>query len=157
MMTSKELISLVVITGAVLAMPACTNHASPFSSLKPAELFDLRSKCSVLANRIGKENKAEFPDDITTVTNLYDPSKNRCYVEEFKIHYQTAINGEAQTMMHRTVIDAQENATLVYCQDYIHGSTPRQTNCTDRNQKKISLNEANAMMNGLMEESIDWP
>jgi len=60
-------------------------------------------------------------------------------------------------MEHRWVIDAQEKVWLVGCDDYVHPSGPRQTNCTDKNLNTISVSEANARMNSLMGESVQWP
>jgi hypothetical protein len=126
-------------------------------------LFDLRTKCSDLARRIEQEAKTANrtsrlgADDIVSVTNRYDPAANRCYVEQFTTHYQKAINGESQVMQDRIVTDAQENLALVSCNDYVHGSEPHRTTCLDKSLKTIPVDDANARMNSLMEESVEWP
>ncbi|HEY7388851.1 MAG TPA: hypothetical protein VH640_10095 [Bryobacteraceae bacterium] len=104
-----------------------------------------------------KKKIGQLAGDIDSFTNRYDPEANRCYVEQFTTHYQTANNGENQMMQHRWVFDAQENVRLVGCDDYVHASAPHQTNCTDKNSNTIPVNEANSRMNTLMGESVNWP
>ena len=156
-----------IAVGVSLAVSACRSDNSSASKgsrpLTRTELFDLRTKCSDLARRIEEEVKnakkahRASAGDLDSFTNRYDPEANRCYVEQFTFHHQTANNGENQTMQYRTVIDAQERVTLVGCYDYVHPSGPHQTNCTDKDSKTISVSEANARMNSLMGESVQWP
>ncbi len=140
-----------------------TDIARVPAGLTPTQLFDLRTKCSDLARRteqdFNHEKKADrlTAGDWNSFTNHYDPEANRCYVEKFTFHSQTANNGEKQTMQYRMVIDAQENVTLISCDDYVHPSGPRQTNCTDKDSKTVPLSEANSRMNSLMAESVQWP
>ena len=167
-MTSRgRLVGVGIAVGLSLAISACSSDNSSVAkasqTLTRTELFDLRTKCSDLARRIELEVKNEkkadrlSAGDLDNFTNRYDPEANRCYVEQFTFHHQTANDGENQTMQHRWVIDAQEKVTLVACDDYVHPSGPRQTNCTDRNSKAISVSEATARMNTLMGESVQWP
>ena len=161
------LVRVGIAVGLSLAVSACRSDNSSASKgsrpLTRTELFDLRTKCSDLARRIEEEVRNEkrayraSAGDLDTFTNRYDPEANRCYVEQFAFHYQTANNGENQTMQHRWVTDGQEKVTLVGCDDYVHPSGPRQTNCTDKNSNTISVSEANARMNSLMGESVQWP
>jgi hypothetical protein len=162
-----RLLELGIAAGLWVAVSACRSDNSSASrgsrTLTRTELFDLRTKCSDLASRAEKEIKNEKKTDrlsafdVDSFTNRYDPDANRCYVEQFTFHHQTANNGENQTMQYRTVIDAQERVTLVGCYDYVHPSGPHQTNCTDKDSKTISVSEANARMNSLMGESVQWP
>ena len=157
-----------VVTAAALslAFSACHSDKPPASqkgTLTRTELFDLRTKCSELArrveDRVNSEKKKDraVASDMDSFTNRYDPEANRCYVEQFTNHYQKANNGEDQVMQYRSVADAQENVTLVSCSDYVHPSGPRQTNCTDKDFKSISVSAANLKMNTLMGESVNWP
>ncbi len=149
-----------------LALSACRSDRSPASknkTLTRTELFDLRTKCSELARNFEadfnreKKNDRLLASDIDSFTNRYDPETNRCYVEKFTTHYQKANNGEQQVMQYRSVFDAQEKAQMVFCNDYVHPSGPRQTNCTDKDSKAIPVGEANLKMNNLMGEPVNWP
>jgi hypothetical protein len=153
--------------GLSLAISGChsdsASAAKGSQTLTPTELFDLRTKCSDLAGRFEAEVKNEKKTDrlsaadLDSFTNRYDPESNRCYVEQFTLHYQTANNGEQQTMQHRSAFDAQEKVTLVSCDDYVHPTGQRRTNCTGKDSKTIPVSDANARMNSLMGESVEWP
>lgn len=132
----------------------------------PLQLFDLRTKCSDLAHRIQQDVaqiKGKSPDtrgDAESFTNRYDPSSNRCFVEEFDSHSQTAINGEAQLLTYRKVIDGQEGTTLITCNLYMHGASfeKSQASCSGGdNDLPIPTPEAVAKMNSFMHESVTFP
>ena len=162
-----RLVTIGMAVGLSLAISGCHSDsgsaAKSSQTLTPTELFDLRTKCSDLAGRFEAEVKNEEKTyrlsaaDLDSFTNRYDPEANRCYVEQFTLHYQTGNNGEQQTMQHRSVSDAQEKVSLVSCDDYVHPSGPRQTNCTGNDSKTTPVSEANARMNSLMGESVQWP
>jgi hypothetical protein len=60
-------------------------------------------------------------------------------------------------MQYRSVMDAQESVQLISCTDYVHPSGPRQTNCTDKDSKTVTVSDANLKINHLMGESVNWP
>ena len=159
-------VGLVVAIVLPLAASACRSSNAPTAkkeALTRTELFDLRTKCSELARKDEEDFRREAAayrtsaGDINSFTNRYDPETNRCYVERFTTHYQKAKSGESQIMQYRSVSDAQENAQMMWCNDYVLSSGPHQTTCTDKDSKPIPVNEANVKMNNLMGESVDWP
>lgn len=136
---------------------------SEVRTLSAVAIFDLRSKCSELARKIEQEiqaTKAQYPgsvSDTESVTNRYDETSNRCYIEQFGYHMQTANNGEWQVMEHRIVSDAQQRNVLSECRSYVHKTELKaQVDCTNGEGKRISLSEANAIMNRLMNENFQW-
>ena len=132
-MTTREgLLRVGLAVGLSLAISACrsskTSAATASETLARTELFNLRTKCSDLARRFELDFKNErkthklSAGDADSFTNRYDPEANRCYVEKFTVHYQTANNGEWQTMQYRSVIDAQETVALVACDELRSGA-----------------------------------
>ncbi len=148
---------------AILMLSCGDPKASGVSTLSAVAIFDLRSKCSELARKLEQEiqaAKAKVSDsafDTESFTNRYDETSNRCYIEQFSYHMQTAKNGEWQLMEGRNVSDAQQRNVLSACRAYTHKTALlAQVDCTNGEGKPIPSSEANATMNRLMNENLNW-
>jgi hypothetical protein len=150
-----------IASGALLLSSGCRAVDSlPKDSRAPtaSELFDLRTRCSELAAKIEADAKrvklayGTSGADIDNFTNRYDPVTNHCYVERLLLHA-----GEFKSLRTRSVIDGQEKVELVGCSVYSGGPRPDEIYCSDKDQKTISLAEANSRMNSFMGVSLQWP
>ncbi len=139
---------------AVWTMMSCGAGQKPVvaatESAKPdaGKLFEMRNRCASLADKMeGKYRRGVPFNRNIAFTNHYDQATGMCYAE---------VMGYESSIRSREVFDAQEQRSLIQCQD--DPEYPKNPPvCFDAARSQISNRDATSTANRLMGENDDWP
>jgi hypothetical protein len=135
----KSRLSLKPLAGIAIALTATPVSAQQrtFELPTATEVFNLRSKCAALGEKILEEDQSTSRSEMRSQRSHYDPQTNRCYVELITL----SVNHDVADPYHRILFDGQTKDLLAFAQiekgrrsGLVFGRSPSDVGWDDANE-----------------------